>query len=69
MRAKLVLSFFAAWFMGIVSYATWSVFSDLENIDGQVVAALTVVYGLPALAAGFLELRTKLVERQLAKDE
>ena len=64
MRAKLVLSFFAAWFMSIVSYATWATFSDVTQINGHVVAALSVVYGLPALAAGFLELRSKLAEKR-----
>lgn len=64
MRVKLVLSFFAAWFMSIVSYATWASFADVTLINGHVVAALGVVYGLPALAASFLELRTKLAQKK-----
>ena len=60
MLAKLVITLFAAWMMGLVTYVTLAVFSDITLIDGNVNTALGIVFGLPALVVGLIELRTKL---------
>lgn len=67
MLAKAVITLFAAWMMGLVTYVTVAVFSDVTLINGQVNAALGIVFGLPALVVGLIELRTRLWKAQQEK--
>jgi len=59
-RPGVVVTFFTAWLMGLVTYVTVQVFQDPAQINAATNVALGTVYALPALVVGLLELRVQL---------
>ena len=54
--------------MTVVGFATYQTFADVTLIDGHVVAALGVVYGLPTIVVGVWQWRVGWQAKKEAGD-
>lgn len=53
-----------AWCMGLITYSSVVIYSDLESITGSVAAAYASTLGLMGVVTGFIQ---KHLEKSLAK--
>ena len=47
------------WALGIVSYATYAVFTDMKEVSTQVATCYTALLGIPGVAFTFFQWRMK----------
>lgn len=56
-RHKILSSILVLWTYGLVTWVVYRIFDDVTLINTAVVAALTAVLGIPAVAVGLFKWR------------
>jgi hypothetical protein len=63
-----VRRFLVFWAVGMITYVILAVFTDLNNINGHVTTALSIVVGLLATVIGFYNYQRRLDQKETEDD-